>query len=86
VRLKVRVTPRSRADVIAGLRPDGAIHVRVAAAPEGGKANEAVLKLLRGALRLPAGAVKLLAGGGSRDKWIEVDGIEEKELKRRLGI
>lgn len=86
MRLKLRVSPRSRADLIAGIRPDGAIHVRVTAAPEDGKANAAVLRLLRDTLRLPPGAVRLLAGGGSRDKWVEVDGIEEGELRRRLGI
>ena len=80
------MTPRSRADGIAGARADGVIVVRVTAPPEDGKANKAVLKLLCQALRLPVGAVRLVAGGGSREKWVEVDGIEETEVRRRLGI
>ena len=86
MRIKLRVSPKSRADAIAGDRGDGAILVRVRAAPEEGKANEAVLKVLRAALGLPRGAVRLVAGGGSREKWVEVDGIDEAELRRRLGI
>jgi len=84
VRLKLRVTPRSRADEILGLREDGVLHVRVSAAPEDGKANEAVLKLVSRALGLQKGAVRLKGGAGSRDKWIELDGIDAAELTRRL--
>jgi uncharacterized protein (TIGR00251 family) len=85
VRLKLRVTPRSRADEIVGLREDGALHVRVSAAPADGKANEAVLRLLSKALGLPKGAVRLKGGASSRDKWVELDGIDAVELARRLG-
>ena len=85
MRLKLRVTPKSRADEIVGLRGDGVLHVRVTAAPENGKANEAVLKLLGSALRLPKSAIRLKGGAASREKWIELDGIEAAELARRLG-
>jgi len=85
VRLKLRVTPKSRADEILGLREDGVLHVRVSAAPEDGKANAAVLKLLSRALGLAKGAVRLKGGAASREKWIELDGIDAVELERRLG-
>jgi uncharacterized protein (TIGR00251 family) len=84
VRLKLRVTPKSRADEIVGVREDGTLHVRVSAAPEGGKANDAVLRLLSKALALPRSAVRLKAGTSSRDKWIDLDGIDAAELVRRL--
>jgi len=85
VRLKLRVTPKSRADEIVGMREDGALHVRVSAAPESGKANVAVIRLLRQVLGLPGSAVRLKAGASSRDKWVELDGIDAAELTRRLG-
>jgi uncharacterized protein len=85
MRLKLRVTPRSREDAIVGLREDGVLHVRVTAPPREGEANEAVLRLVRRALGLPAGAVRLRGGASSRDKWIELDGIERADLKRLLG-
>ena len=84
MRLKLRVTPKSRADEIVGMREDGALHVRVSAAPESGKANRAVVRLLREKLGLPGGAVRLRAGASSRDKWVELDGIDAAELTRRL--
>ncbi len=85
MRLKLRVTPKSRADEILGLREDGVLHVRVSAAPEEGKANEAVLKLLSRALGLPKGSVRIKGGAASRDKWIELDGIDAAGLAQRLG-
>ena len=84
MRLRLRVTPKSRADEIVGMREDGALHVRVSAAPESGKANDAVLRLLREKLGLPGSAVRLKAGASSRDKWVELDGIDAAELTKRL--
>jgi uncharacterized protein YggU (UPF0235/DUF167 family) len=58
--------------------------VRVAAAPERGKANDAVLALLADTLAVPRSSVTLVAGGGSRDKIVELAGIEPDEIERRL--
>jgi uncharacterized protein (TIGR00251 family) len=85
VRLKLRVIPKSRADEIVGVREDGTLHIRVSAPPREGKANEAVLRLLSRALGLPLGAIRLKGGASSRDKWVELDGLDAAELKRRLG-
>ena len=84
MRLKLRVIPRSRADEILGVREDGALHVRVMAPPHEGRANEAVLRLLSRSLGLPIGSVRLKGGASSRDKWVELDGIDAAELGRRL--
>jgi uncharacterized protein YggU (UPF0235/DUF167 family) len=59
--------------------------VRVAAAPEDGKANEAVLRLLAERLALPREDVELVSGRGSRDKIVSLSGIDEVETERRLG-
>lgn len=83
-RFRVRVTPRSRADEIGETLADGTPRVRVRAAAEAGRANDAVLALLRGALGLPRDAVRIVAGHASRDKWIEADGITAEEAARRL--
>ncbi len=58
--------------------------VRVAAAPEHGKANLAVLALLAEALSLPRASVSLVSGGASRDKIVELTGLEPAEIDRRL--
>ena len=84
MRFRVRVTPKSRANEIRASRAEGVILVRVTAAPEDGKGNEAVLALLGRRLGLPRGSVRLVGGAASRLKWIEADGLEEAELWRRL--
>jgi len=58
--------------------------VRVGAPPERGKANEAVLALLAEILAVPRSSVALVSGGGSRDKIVELAGIEPDETERRL--
>ena len=71
-RIVVRVTPRGGRDAIDGVGPEGELLVRVRAAPVEGGANRAVLHLLADALRVPATAVELEAGEGSRTKRIRV--------------
>ena len=80
------MTPKSRTNSVEATRDDGGarIRVRVTAAPEDGKANDAVVELLAERLGLPRRAVRVAGGAASRVKWIEVDGLEEEELWRRL--
>ena len=85
MRFVVHVTPKSRADEIRVDASSRTIRVRVTAAAESGRANDAVLALLREKLRLGAGALRIKGGATSRTKWIEADGLEEKDLWRRLG-
>lgn len=58
--------------------------LRVTAPPERGKANEATLELLAGALGLAATNLRLVSGHGSRDKTVEVSGLTTDEAERRL--
>jgi uncharacterized protein YggU (UPF0235/DUF167 family) len=45
-----------------------------------------VLALLAGVLDIPRSSVALVSGGGSRDKIVELAGIEPDEIERRLAI
>jgi uncharacterized protein YggU (UPF0235/DUF167 family) len=58
--------------------------VRVAEAPERGRANEAVLRLLAEALTLPRTALTLVSGHGTREKIVELTGIGPALTERRL--
>ena len=60
---------------VDGERPDVKVIVRVTAAPEGGKANEAVVALLAKRLRVPKRSVRIVRGHKSRDKRIYVEGL-----------
>jgi uncharacterized protein len=58
--------------------------VRVAAPAEGGRANDAVVRLLARTLALPRQDVTLVAGHGARDKVVSLAGIDRDETERRL--
>jgi uncharacterized protein YggU (UPF0235/DUF167 family) len=58
--------------------------VRVVAAPEGGRATEEALALVADAAAVPRERVTLIAGRASRDKIVEVAGIDATEVDRRL--
>jgi uncharacterized protein YggU (UPF0235/DUF167 family) len=76
--LEVRVTPKGGRDAIDGAAAlaDGTqvLKVRVRAAASEGEANAAVTRLLAEALRLPASAVTLVAGGHRRIKRFALAG------------
>ncbi len=83
LRLRLRVSPGARNARVVG-RHGQAWKVRVAAPPEGGRANEAVVRLLAEALSLPRGAVTLVSGHGARDKVVRLDGLDQTQIERRL--
>ena len=83
-RFRVRVAPKSRADEIGATLADGALRVRVRAAAEDGRANDALIALLAEALGLPRAAVRIVGGHTGREKWIEAEGITPEALARRL--
>jgi uncharacterized protein YggU (UPF0235/DUF167 family) len=58
--------------------------VRVAAPPEGGRANDAVVRLLAETLNLSARDVRVIAGHGSRNKVVALDGISAAGAERLL--
>ncbi|XZN83245.1 DUF167 domain-containing protein (plasmid) [Novosphingobium aerophilum] len=62
------MTPNASADAIIVPTGDAILQVRTTATPEGGKANEAVLKLLAAALGQPVSALELLRGSGASHK------------------
>ena len=82
--LHVRLTPRAKRDAIEGWR-EGALRVRVVAPPVEGKANEALLRLLAKALDVPVRDLAIVAGTTSRHKTVEVAGLDDETVRRRLG-
>ena len=79
----MRVSPGARATGVVGRHGD-AWKLRVEAAPEGGKANEAVLRLLAETLDLGRRDVSLVSGHAARDKVVALEGIDAEETSRRL--
>jgi uncharacterized protein len=82
-RLQLRVSPGAASPGIVG-RYGAAWKVRVTAAPEDGKANAAVVRLLADTLALRARDVEIVSGHASRDKTVALSGIDHEEIERRL--
>jgi uncharacterized protein (TIGR00251 family) len=80
--LTVRVTPNAAADRIEGLeiRADGqaVLRMRVAAVPDRGKANAAVVALLARALGLPKSAISVVSGDTARLKTLRLAGDAQR--------
>ena len=81
--LRVRVSPRASRDGLAGER-EGALVVRVTAAPVDGGANDALTRLLARALRVPASAIEVRRGAAAREKLLHVAGLDADALRSRL--
>jgi uncharacterized protein len=81
--LRVRVAPGGRRPGIVGRYGD-AWKVRVTEQPEGGKANDAVLRLLAETLGLRRRDVELAGGATSRDKVITLAGLSTELADARL--
>jgi uncharacterized protein YggU (UPF0235/DUF167 family) len=82
-RLRLRVSPGSGRAAVVGRHGD-AWKVRVTQAPEHGRANDAVLRLLAETLALPRAAFTLVSGHGGREKIVELTGMGPALTERRL--
>ncbi|NBX33963.1 DUF167 domain-containing protein [bacterium] len=82
-RLKVKVVPGAARTEIVG-RLGEAVKVRVAAPPEGGRANREVVAVLAERLGLPVAQVTVLSGRSSPAKVIGLAGLTESEALARL--
>jgi uncharacterized protein (TIGR00251 family) len=83
--LAVRVVPRASKAGVAGTR-DGAILVRLGAAPVDGAANAELIDTLARALGVPRRAVTITAGATSRSKRVRVDGLSRDTALEKLGL
>ncbi len=83
VLLPVRAAPGASRDAIAGVHGE-ALKVSVTAAPEKGKANRAIIKVLAKELDLKRSSISLHAGETSRDKRFRIEGVGKVELQERL--
>lgn len=82
-RITVHVTPRSGRDSIEAWA-GGVLRLRVTAAPDDGKANIAVCKLVAGALGVPKTSVTVARGHTARTKQLEIADLSEAEVAERL--
>ena len=89
VRVRLKVTPKAKRNQFGGLldEPDGgkALKVQVTAAPESGKANEAVIALLAKEWGVAKSAISVVSGATDRRKLVEIRGPSQDLLVRLQG-
>jgi uncharacterized protein (TIGR00251 family) len=83
MRVRLRVAPGATRAGVVGRHGD-AWKVRVTAPAEGGRANDAVVRLLAETLALPRTSVTLVSGHSARDKIVQLAGVEPGDIERRL--
>ena len=86
--LSVHVQPGAGRSGVVG-RHGAALKVRVAAAPEGGRANTATADLLAETFGVKAAQVELVGGPSSRSKQFKLSGVDvdafRVQLERAVG-
>ena len=82
-RVAITVSPGAARTELVGRHGDG-WRARIAAQPERGRANRALVGLVAELAGVPRDRVAVVAGAGSRRKVLEVEGLDCDELDRRL--
>jgi len=82
-RLKLRIVPNAKRNEVTGEHGD-AVKIKVAASAIEGKANEALLEFIAEKLGIHRRNLTLIAGEKSRDKLIEIAGLDATEARGRL--
>jgi uncharacterized protein (TIGR00251 family) len=84
-KISVRVRARAHRDEVVGVL-DGVLLLRVAAPAHEGRANRALCRLLAERLEVAPSRVEIVRGRRSREKVVEVDGIDQATVDRALGL
>lgn len=80
VRLEVKVQPRSSRNQLVGVH-EGALKVKLTAAPVDGEANQALIKFFSSLFKVPKRDIILLKGDSGRSKLLEIKGVKKEEIQ-----
>ena len=84
-RLTVKVHPRAKRSAIAGRLGD-AWKLSLAAPPVDGKANDECVRFFAELVGVPRSRVRIVTGLTSRTKVVEIEGVPQEDLERRLSV
>ncbi len=85
LQLRIKAVPGASSDAIAGLLGDQ-LKIRISAPPEGGQANQAIIGLLSKRLGISRRQLTMTSGHASRDKIIQIEGLDQAQIRSRLSI
>jgi uncharacterized protein (TIGR00251 family) len=85
VTFTAKIVPGSSKTVVAGLLDD-VVKIRVAAAPEKGKANQCLVAFLARRLAVKKNSVNIVSGRSNPIKQIRIMGLSPETLIEKLGL
>ncbi len=85
MRVAIKAVPGASRDQIAGALGER-LKIRVAAPPEGGKANRAICELVAEALGVKASAVEVMSGHTGAEKVLAIAGVGVERARAALGV
>ena len=80
--LDIKVIPRAGRTALAGTR-DGAVLIRLAAAPVDGAANAELIAFLSDLLDVPKRNISIVSGEKSRQKRVRIDGVTAEAVRQK---
>lgn len=83
VRIAIKAVPGARQNQIVGPLGDR-LKIRISAPPQGGKANNAICKLLASKLGLKLKDLQVISGATNPEKVVLVAGINFEDAQNRL--
>jgi len=83
-RVTVKVHPRAKRSAVTGRLGD-AWKLDMAAPPVDGKANEECVRFLAELAGVAQSRVRIVQGAAARLKAVEIEGVAQEEMERRLG-
>jgi uncharacterized protein (TIGR00251 family) len=83
--IAVKVIARASSSAVSGIR-DGALLVRLNAAPVDGAANAELIDVLAGALGVHKGAITITSGETSRRKTVRIAGVSAAAIITKLSL
>ncbi len=83
IRLELYIQPRASTTEIAGMHGD-VIKIRIAAPAVDGAANRALIDFIAQHLGIAKRSVRIIAGGASRRKLLEIDGVTPELIAATL--
>ena len=81
IRFRVRVSPAAKKASLGGIH-DGSLKISVTAAPENGKANQAVIAAIAKRLGISKSRVTICSGPTARVKTLEISGVSLSEVQK----
>jgi len=79
-KIKVKVIPKSKHKALK--YEDDTLKIWLSSAPEGGKANAELVRILAKLLKIPKSSITIIKGLSTRNKIVDIEGISNQDIKK----